>query len=60
MYFAVAVALYYAQKFIHIENTVLTLVVNTALLVVFFAFICWKEKDLVKGVLGWVKKRIRH
>ena len=56
MYFAVAVVLYYAQKFIHIENTVLTLVVNTALLLVFFAFICWKEKDLVQGVLGWIRK----
>lgn len=60
MYFAVAVALYYAQKYIHIESTVLTLVVNTALLLVFFAFICWREKDLVKGVLGWVRKRIGH
>lgn len=57
MYFAVAVALYYAQKFIHIENTILTLVVNTALLLVFFAFICWKERDLVKGVLGWIRNR---
>ena len=58
MYFAVAVALYYAQKFIHIENTVLTLVVNTALLMVFFVFICWKERDLVKGVTTFVKRKI--
>ena len=58
LYFAIALALYFAQKYIHIENTVLTLVLNTGLLLVFFAFICWKEKDLVKGVLGWVKKRI--
>ena len=58
MYFAVAVALYYAQKYIHIENTVLTLVVNTALLLVFFAFICWKERDLVKGVTSFVKSKI--
>ena len=58
MYFAVAVALYYAQKYIHIENTVLTLVVNTALLMVFFVFICWKERDLVKGVTTFVKRKI--
>ena len=58
LYFAIALALYFAQKYIHIENTVWTLVVNTGLLLVFFAFICWKEKDLVKGVLGWVKKRV--
>ena len=58
MYFAVAVALYYAQKYIHIENTILTLVVNTALLMVFFVFICWKERDLVKGVTTFVKRKI--
>ena len=58
LYFAIALALYFAQKYIHIENTVWTLVVNTGLLLVFFAFICWTEKDLVKGVLGWIKKRV--
>ena len=57
MYFAVAIILYYAQKGIHIESTVLTLVVNTTLLLLFFAFICWREKDLVRGVLGWIRKR---
>ena len=58
LYFAIALALYFAQKYIHIENTVWTLVVNTGLLLVFVAFICWMEKDLVKGVLGWIRKRI--
>ena len=57
IYFALAIALYYVQKYIHIESTVWTLVVNTALLLVFFAFICWMEKDLVKGVMGLVKRR---
>ena len=57
IYFAIAMALYYAQKYIHIDNTVLTLVVNTGLLLVFVAFICWMEKDLVQAVLGLVKKR---
>ena len=57
IYFAVAMALYYAQKYIHIDNTVLTLVVNTGLLRVFVAFICWMEKDLVQAVLGLIKKR---
>ena len=57
MYFALAIGLYFVQKHIHIESTVWTLVVNTALLLVFFAFICWMEKDLVKGVLTMVKKR---
>ena len=58
LYFAVAIALYFAQKNIHIESTVWTLVVNTALLLVFFAFICWREKDLVKGVVSFAKRKI--
>ena len=58
MYFALAIALFFVQKSIHIESTVLTLVVNTALLMVFFVFICWKERDLVKGVTTFVKRKI--
>ena len=58
LYFAVAIALYFAQKYIHIESTVWTLVVNTALLLVFFAFICLREKDLVKGVVAFAKRKI--
>ena len=58
IYFAIAIVLYYAQKYIHIENTALTLVVNTALLLVFVAFICWMEKDLVKGVMNVVNSKI--
>jgi len=57
IYFALAIALYFVQKSIHIENTVLTLVINTVLLLVFFAFICWMEKDLVRGVMGLIRKR---
>ena len=57
LYFAVAIALYFAQKYFYIESRVWTLVVNTLLLLVFFAFICWMEKDLVKGVVDYVKKR---
>ena len=58
VYFAIAIVLYYAQKYIRIENTALTLVVNTALLLVFVAFICWREKDLVKGVMNVVNSKI--
>ncbi len=58
IYFAIAIVLYYAQKYIHIENMALTLVVNTALLLVFVAFICWMEKDLVKGVMNVVNSKI--
>ena len=58
LYFAVALALYFAQKYIHIESTVWNLIVNTGLLLVFFAFICWMEKDLVKGVVSFAKRKI--
>ena len=58
IYFALAVALFFVQKNIHIESTIWTLVVNTGLLLVFFAFICWKEKDLVNGVVSFAKRKI--
>ena len=57
IYFAVAMALFFVQKYLHFESIALTLVVNTALLLVFFAFICWMEKDLVKGVVSFVKRK---
>ena len=64
IYFAIAIVLYFAQKYIHIQSPVLTLVVNTGLLLVFFAFICWMEKDLVRGVVnviqGHLHKKSRH
>ena len=58
VYFALAVGLFFVQKYIQIDSTVLTLIVNTALLLVFFAFICWKEKDLVKAVMSVVNSKI--
>jgi O-antigen/teichoic acid export membrane protein len=55
-YFALATALFFAQEYIQIDNTIRTLAVNTCLLLAFVAFICWKENDLVKVVLGKLKK----
>ena len=60
IYFALAIALFYVQKLIHFNNTVLTLAVNTLLLLVFVAAICWMERDLVKGVIGIVTKKKHH
>ena len=57
VYFALAMALFFIQQQIHIDNTVLTLLVNTGVLLVFFAFICWREKDLVNAVMEKVRKR---
>ena len=56
-YFALALVLYFALSLIHIENTIVALLVNCLFLLVFFAAICWFERDLVNGVLGWVKNR---
>ena len=60
IYFAIAIALFYVQKSIHIDNTALTLVVNTVLLLVFVVTICWMERDLVKGVVSIIKKKTHH
>ena len=59
VYFALAIAFFFVQKYIQIESTVWTLVVNTGLLLVFVAFICWMERDLLKGVANVVRKKIR-
>ena len=58
LYFAIAIGLFFAQRYIQIDSTVWTLVINTALLLVFFAFICWKEKDLVNSVIHVVNNKI--
>ena len=58
LYLSLTVALFYAQKLIHIESVAWTLVVNTALLLVFVAVICLVEKDLVKGITGFVRTKI--
>ena len=50
VYFAIAVALFFVQKYLHFDSVVWTLVVNTGLLLVFFAFICWMERDLLKSI----------
>ena len=60
IYFALAIALFFVQKSLHFNNTILTLVVNTALLLVFVAAICWMERDLIKGVMNIIKKKTHH
>ena len=60
IYFALAIALFFIQKSLHFNNTILTLVVNTALMLVFVAAICWMERDLIKGVMNIIKKKTHH
>lgn len=57
IYFALAIGLFFVQKYIHIESHTWTLVVNTGLLLVFVLFICLRERELVKTVLGSFKKK---
>ena len=56
-YFALAIALFFLQRALPIESKAWTLVVNTLLLLVFVAVLLWFERDLVKGVLGKIKKK---
>ena len=58
LYFAIAIGLFFAQQYITVESTAWTLVINTGLLLVFFAFICWMEKDLMKGVMSLINNKI--
>lgn len=57
MYFALAIALFFVQKHLHLQSTLWTLVVNTGLLLVFVAFLCWREQALVKAVMGKLRKK---
>ena len=57
VYAAVALVLFFVQKQFHFESTFFTLAANTGLLLVFFAFICWKEKDLLQAAMGLLKRR---
>ena len=59
IYFAVAIALFYAQKFMHINSLGLTLAINTGLLLVFSAFICLREKALVNSDVDWVRRKLQ-
>jgi len=58
LYFLVALSMFCVQYNIHFNSVAWTLVFNTVLLLIFFTCICLKEKDLVKGVIGWIKKRM--
>ena len=58
LYFAITITLFFTQKHISLESIWWTLVVNTGLLLVFFALICWMEKDLVKGVFHIINHKI--
>ena len=57
LYFAVTIALFFVQKVINLESMAWTLVINTALLLVFFTIICLTEKDLVQGIVGTFKRK---
>lgn len=59
LYFALAVALYFAQRYVHFDSVILTLVFNTVLLLVFFAAICLLEKDLLRGLVSTIKKKTK-
>lgn len=57
LYFAVAVGLYGAMRWLHTDNLVLTLAVNTTLLMVYVAVVLWREQSLTKGLLRRLRGR---
>lgn len=58
LYFAVALALCFVSMHIRPESLVLELVVNTLLLCVYFAFVLFMERKMVKSVVGAVKAKL--
>ena len=62
LYFALAIVLffaqYFAQKYLLPDNTWLVLAVNTVLFLAFCAFICFMERDLLKGVVSMLQRKI--
>ncbi len=61
-YFAIALGLYFISTLFHFENTILTLVVNSALLLVYVAIIIYNERVFVKSAVQAIRKKIfkRH
>ena len=61
-YFALAVGIFLASKymkeFLYPESTIITLIVNTLLLLVYIAVVIYNERTLVKGVVSGIKRKI--
>ena len=58
-YLLIAVTLVALIKVIPIENTVLSVVVNALITLVYVAIVALKEKELTRGIVGFVKSKIR-
>ncbi|MBR5982780.1 MAG: lipopolysaccharide biosynthesis protein [Bacteroidales bacterium] len=61
-YFALAVGIFLASKymkeFLYPESTVISIIVNTLLLLVYIAVVAYNERTLVKGVVSGIKRKI--
>ena len=61
-YFALAVGIFLASKymkeFLYPESTIITLIVNTLLMLVYVAVVIYNERTLVKGVVSGIKRKI--
>ena len=56
LFLLLALALFFVQQIIHVDNLWWTLVINTGLLLIFCAALLWSERDLIKGLKLKIKK----
>ena len=57
-YIILTLILYMAITYLPKFNLIITLILNTAILLLFVAAVAWKEKELVKGIVTTVKHKI--
>ena len=61
-YFALAVGIFLAEKymreFLYPESTVIAIIVNTLLMLVYLAVVMYNERVLVKQVVSGVKRKL--
>ncbi len=57
-YIVITLILYMAIAFLPEFNLIVTLVLNTAILLLFVAAVAWKEKELVRGIATTLKQKI--
>lgn len=57
-YFALTMALFFVIRFVNLDNTLLTLLVNMAVVSVYLAFVAWREKDLTKSIVGGIRRKL--
>lgn len=58
--FAVALSLFFVTTLIKTDSLLLSLVIKTAILLVYIAFVLYMERALVRKVVGAIKRKLFH